>query len=265
MDAEDALRQGDIDTAQHLLEGRIREDPTNSAPRIFLFQILALQGNWERALRQLKTLGELDPGTLAMAWCYRNAIQCEILREKVFRGDVTPSIYGEPGEWTALLLESLKLTAGGQPAEGANLRRQAFELAAAIPGVIDNQPFAWIADADSRIGPMLELMLEGRYGWAPVEAIAEVHIEEPTDLRDFVWIPVHIQWRNGGEAHGLMPSRYPYSYRNDDPSLTLARKTLWENCGGEFYQGYGQRMWATDQNEYPLLSCRHIQIQPPED
>lgn len=265
MDPEDALRQGDIDAALQILEGRIRKDPTTPAPRIFLFQILALRGEWERALRQLKTLGELDPGTLAMAWCYRNAIQCEVLREKVFQGDSAPSLFGEPGEWTALLLESLKLTAGGKLEEGATLRQQAFEQSPAIPGIIDDQPFAWIADADSRIGPMLELMLEGRYGWAPFESIAEVHIEEPTDLRDFVWIPVHIQWRNGGEAHGLMPSRYPFSYRKDDSSLTMARKTLWENCGGEFYQGYGQRMWATDQNEYPLLSSRHIRMQPSED
>jgi len=265
MEAEEALQQGNIDEALSSLENRIRQDPATPAPRIFLFQILALRGDWERALRQLKTLGELDPGTLAMAWCYRNAIQCEILRAKVFQGESSPSLIGEPGAWTALLLEALKLTVQGHADQGTSLRRQAFEQAPASAGIVDDKPFAWIADADSRIGPMLELMLEGRYGWAPFDTIAELHIEEPTDLRDLIWIPIHIHWTNGGKAHGLMPSRYPFSYRQEDPALALARKTVWENCGGEFYQGYGQRMWATDRDEFPLLTCRHIQMQTAED
>jgi len=261
MDAETALRQGRLDEALALLESRIRQDPATPQPRIFLFQVLALQGEWERALRQLKTIGELDPATLAMAWCYRNAIQCEILREKVFRGESSPSVFGDPSEWTALLIEALKCTARGKPEEGARLRRQAFEQAPAVAGTLDGQKFAWIADADSRIGPMLELLIEGRYGWAPFEAIAELHIDRPTDLRDLVWIPVHVRWRNGGESHALMPSRYPFSYRREDALLALSRKTEWENCGDEFYLGYGQRMWTTEQTEYPLLQCRHLQMQ----
>ncbi len=265
MDAEEALRQGNLDEALQLLESRIRQDPATPQPRIFLFQILAVQGNWERALRQLKTLGELDPGTLAMAWCYRNAIQCEILREKVFQGESSPTLFGEPREWGALLVEALKYTAQGKIEEGTALRSQAFEQAPAIAGTLDDQAFTWIADADSRIGPMLELMIEGRYGWAPFEAISELHIEPPTDLRDLVWIPVHLRWRNGGESPALMPSRYPFSYRQDDPLLALSRKTEWSNCGDEFYLGFGQRMWTTDRDEYPLLTCRHLSMRTVDD
>ncbi len=261
MDAETALRQGRLDEALKWIESRIRQDPAELKPRIFLFQVLAVRGEWERALRQLKTIGELDSGALALVWCYRNAIQCEILREKVFRGESSPSVFGDPSEWTALLVEALKFTARGKPEESARLRRQAFEQAPAVAGILDDRKFEWIADADSRIGPMLELIVEGRYGWAPFEAIAELHIDQPTDLRDLVWIPVHVHWCNGGQSHALMPSRYPFSYQKEDSRVALSRKTEWENCGDEFYLGYGQRMWATEQTEYPLLQCRHLQME----
>lgn len=75
---------------------------------------------------------------------------------------------------------------------------------------MDEQPFAWLADSDSRIGPVIEAMVDGRYLWVPVENIASIVIDEPADLRDVVWIPAHFKWLNGGESYGVLPSRYPF-------------------------------------------------------
>ncbi len=57
-----------------------------------------------------------------MAQTYREAIICEVYREKVFAGEKEPLIFGEPQEWVALLIEALKLLAQGRPAEAAQLR-----------------------------------------------------------------------------------------------------------------------------------------------
>ena len=40
---------------------------------------------------------------------YREAIICEVYREKVFAGTKAPLVFGEPQEWLASLIEAQKL------------------------------------------------------------------------------------------------------------------------------------------------------------
>ena len=83
-------------------------------------------------------------------------------------------------------------------------------------GDINGQPFEWIADADSRLGPVLEAVINGRYYWVPFARLAAVDVEAPEDLRDMVWMPAQLQFENGGESVALIPTRYPGSETSDD-------------------------------------------------
>lgn len=51
---------GQLDEALHALSAQLRSRPADAALRVFPFQLLALQGEWERAANQLKAVGELD-------------------------------------------------------------------------------------------------------------------------------------------------------------------------------------------------------------
>ncbi len=79
------------------------------------------------------------------------------------------------------------------------------------PATLNGQPFEWIADADSRLGPVLEAVINGRYYWVPFSRLPQVTLEAPEDLRDLVWMPAHLQFENGGESVALIPTRYPGS------------------------------------------------------
>ena len=125
---------------------------------------------------------------------------------------------------------------------------------------IDEQPFTWIADADARLGPVLEVIVNGRYYWAPFPQIRAIEITPPADLRDLVWLPAQLTWINGGETYGLIPVRYPGSEGEQDSAIQLARKTTWLELAENVNQGLGQRMLATDQDDYPLLDVRKITI-----
>ena len=46
-----------------------------------------------------------------------------------------------------------------------------------------------------------------------------------------------------------------------DSALRLARKTDWPESAGGFGIGLGQRILATDADEYPLLECGVIDLQ----
>ena len=260
MTPEEFLREGRLPEAMTALQDKIRNDPSNAKLRIFLFQLLAIRGQWDRALTQLNLSAELDAAALAMAQMYREALQCEVLRAEVFAGRRTPLLLGEPQEWMGVLLESLRLSASGEQAAAQTLRDQAFEAAPATSGKIDDQPFAWLADADPRLGPVIEAIVNGRYYWVPVQQIRRIDIEEPADLRDLVWAPVHFTWANGGEMVGLIPTRYPGSETSDDGQVCLARKTLWAEAAGEACTGLGQRTLVTDTGDFPLLQIRVIEL-----
>lgn len=260
MIAEECIRNGDLQGALEDLKAQIRKQPENSRFRIFFFQLLAVLGQWERALNQLKVLEKLDKDTWPMMQTYQAVVQCEALRAEIFAGRQTPLIFSEPPPWMAWLLESLRLVADGRYDQAMELRAQAFDQAPASSGTIDDQPFEWIADADSRLGPVLEIILNGRYFWVPFQQIRMIRISPPEDLRDLVWLPARFVWANGGEAVGFIPTRYPGSQEEEEASIQLARTTRWQEVTDGLHLGQGQRMLATDREDYPILEIRSVEI-----
>lgn len=258
MTPEEHLKSGDLTATLSALQDKVRANPADPKLRVFLFQLLCVFGDWKRAITQLKLSGEMDPAALMMAQTYREGIICEVYREKVFKGDKDPMVFGEPDPWLALLIEAQKLLAKGKPAEAAKLREQAFEDAPASSGTVNGQAFAWIADADMRLGPVLEVVINGRYFWLPFAQIAKLEIEEPTDLRDAVWTAASLTLRNGGEVVALIPTRYADTPEKGDDAAKLARATTWEDAGGETFVGVGQRLFATDAEDVALLDVREL-------
>jgi type VI secretion system protein ImpE len=219
---------------------------------------LAVAGDWDRSLTQLNVAGELDPAALPMVQTYREALVCEALREQVFGGSRSPLVFGDPEQWIALALQSVKLSGQGNHKEASQLREQAYELAPSVPGTINGEAFEWLADADSRIGPFVEAIIDGKYYWVPMHRIASMTVEAPEDLRDVVWIPAQFSWANGGQSIALLPVRYPDTHTSSDDSLRLSRLTEWDEKSADTFFGIGQRMMATDQADYSLLDIREI-------
>ena len=263
MTPEEHLKSGDPAAALKALQDRVRADPSDAKLRIFLFQLLCVLGDWKRAIAQLKLSAELDEGATLMAKAYREAIICEVYREKVFAGEKSPMIFGEPQEWLALLIEAQKLLAQGKVQEAADLRARAFDGAPASTGEINGQRFEWIADADMRLGPVLEVIVNGRYFWIPFSQISALELEEPCDLRDSVWTAGTLTVANGGEVAALIPTRYSGSTK-ESPALVLARATDWRDVGDDTFIGLGQRLLTTDQGDVALMDLRSLKIDSQE-
>jgi type VI secretion system protein ImpE len=258
--AEDKVKDGDPAAALALLQQEVRAKPADPKLRVFLFQLLCVLGQWDRALNQLKVSAELDPAAIPMQQTYGDAVRCEAVRAGVFAGAKVPMIFGEPDPWLALLVESLLAAGRGEKQQSEQLRARAFEDAPASPGTINGQPFAWIADADPRLGPVLEAIVNGRYYWVPFARLRQVEMEAPEDLRDVVWMPAHLEFANGGESVALIPTRYPGSEQSADGAVALARKTTWEEVAPDVHCGLGQRIFTTDVDEVPIMDVRRITI-----
>jgi type VI secretion system protein ImpE len=169
---EELIAAGEPADALKRLQERVRDKPQDAKLRTFLFQLLCVLGQWDRAQAQLELCGQLDHGTLAMVNTYREALKCEVVREAVFAGKTTPMLFGQPQTWVASLVEALQADARGDVDLAAKLRSDALAAAPATAGTLDKTPFDWIADADSRLGPVLEAVVNGRYVWVPFAARA---------------------------------------------------------------------------------------------
>ena len=259
--AEQALKEGDAQRALKLLTEQVRAHPQDAKLRVFMFQLMCVLGHWERALNQLTVAGELDAATLAMVQTYREAIQCERLRDEVFRGKKVPLLFGEPEAWVALLIEALLREGQGDLGDAHKLREQAFEQAPPTGGTIDGKAFAWIADADMRLGPVLEAVINGKYYWVPMTRLSKIAIEAPVDLRDCAWTAAQLEFSNGGQSVALIPTRYAGTDLTQ-PALALARKTEWNEPHPGFYTGAGQRLFTTDLGDYGLMDVRSIVFNP---
>jgi len=262
--AEENVKAGRLDEALADLQAQVRKSPADARLRVFLFQLLVVRGDWDRALTQLKVASDMDASAVAMLKTYQEALRCEVLRAEVFAGRRTPLLFGKPAEWMALLVEALRLTANEKYEEARSLRERAFESAPAMAGKIDNQPFAWIADADSRLGPLMEAIVNGRYYWIPFSRVKEIRVEKPQDLRDIAWMPASLSLANGGDVVAFIPTRYPGSEKATDPRLVMARSTEWQERPADTFLGLGQRLWTTDQGDHALMDVRVVQIDSPE-
>lgn len=268
------LAEGDPRSALAALQAQVRDNPSDPALRIFLFQLLCVLGEWPRARQQLQVCGTLDAGSLAMVNTYREALSCEAIREAVFAGLKTPVVFGQPQPWLALMVQALQSDSRGDEAGARRLREEAFEAAPASPGSCDGVAFEWLADADSRLGPVLEAIINGRYCWVPFCSLSRLRLEAPTDLRDLVWTAAHLDFPNGGETVALVPTRYAGTTREGDAAMWLARRTDWVPLGSAsvaddaepvHYRGLGQRLLTFGEHGQGLLQMRDVIFSAPLD
>lgn len=262
MTPQEHLLEGDLSATLAALQGQVRSDASDPKLRVFLFQLLCVLGDWKRAITQLKLCAELDPLAIPMAQTYREAIICEVFREKVFAGEKDPLIFGEPLEWVALMIEANRALAGGNPSQAAELRNKAFEQVPAIGGSLNGERFEWIADADMRLGPILEIIVNGRYFWMPFSVIDTLTVEPPEDLRDAAWTAANLKLQNGGEFVALIPTRYVGTATSGDHAAMLSRTTTWADVGGDTFVGTGQRLLTIGETDVAIMDLRSLEMDP---
>ena len=238
----------------------IRKEPARMRHRISLFQLMCVTGNWERALTQLNVLKDGDEESASMVKTYTEVIRCENFRAQVFAGTKTPLLIGEPAGWVGKVIEAVRLSAQGHAQHAADLRAEAFDLAPAVSGTLNATPFEWIADADPRLGPLIEAVINGKYCWIPFDRLSAIEVEAPVDMRDLVWAAAKLTFTSGGEQVAFIPSRYPGSESSEEDAIRLSRRTEWRDAGAETFLGLGQRILATSEDEVPLLDTRIVKL-----
>lgn len=236
---------------------RVQQQPSDLSARSGLWQIFALQGQWDRAHKQLEVMLQLDASWAMEVQACHGLLLAEEQRGRVFAGQEAPVCVGEPEPWFAQLAAGLKLLAQGQKAEAAALFFEAQQAAPSRGGDWNGEAFDWLCDGDARLGPCLEIIVQGKYLWLPWHRLRTLTLRPPAEPRDMLWQPALIELTDDGAIEAFIPMRYP-APRNDAESLS--RITNWEALDEQLYIGHGQKAVITNQQEFGLLDLRKLHM-----
>jgi type VI secretion system protein ImpE len=249
---------GDLAGARRALVDAVRCAPSEQRSRMFLCQILCLDGAWDSARSQLRALAQLSSEAQMLSVAYAQAIDAERLRAAAMVGEERAPLLVGGDAWAEVFVDAL---AAVGPDAGL-LRRHALDGSPDTPGEMDGHRFDYLFDADSRFGPMFEAVVAGRWGLIPFAAVAEITSEGPVDLRDLVWLPAEIRLRDGAGIAALLPVRYPGTESHAEGAMRLARRTEWREAGDAVH-GLGQHLWTTSNGtDIGILGFRHIRFDP---
>lgn len=235
MNAQQLYQSGRLDEAIEALGATLRDNPTDTRQRTFLFELLCFAGQFDRAEKQLDIIAQGSQEASMGALLYRSALHAERLRQEMFLGQtVDPTVD-----------------------------------AVAASGTLNGVPFSSITDADPRIGGRLEVFAAGQYTWVPFSHLATVRIEPPKRLRDLLWAPAVV--RAGPDFHDfefgeiLLPVLSPLTWKSTDDEVRLGRVTDWETLpGGGADVPVGQKLLRVDDDLVPLLEVRELEFSPPQ-
>lgn len=232
--AKELFRAGKVREAVQSLTSYLREHPSDTAQRTFLFELLCFAGEYARAEKQLAVLADGNQDRETGAIVYYAAIHAEKTRHEIF----------EKGDFPAA-------------------------PSASPSGRLNGKPFTEIRDADPNIGARLEVFAAGSCVWLPFEHVASVKMEQPQRLRDTLWAPALVQaapsFKGMDLGEVLIPAIYPFSWTYDDEQLWLGRSTEWfaDDQGRE--TPVGQKMLLVDGEEFPFLEVRSLEFDQPAD
>lgn len=228
------FKAGKVREAVQALTAYLREHPSDTVQRTFLFELLCFCGEFARAEKQLAVLssGSQDKETGAIV--YYAALHAERTRHELFEKREFPC-----------------------------------DQASSHGGTLNGKPFSEICDADPDIGTRLEVFAAGSCVWIPFQHLASLEMGPPQRLRDTLWAPALVQagpsFRGMDLGEVLIPAIYPFSWKHEDENVWLGRVTDWsaDEQGREIPAG--QKMLLVDGEEFPFLEIRSLKFSEPAE
>ena len=262
MNAGELFKAGRLGEAVAAQMQEVRTDPADKAKRLFLFELLAMAGDLDRAKRQIDALVFDEPELAESAAAYRQLLASEEARRAVFRDGTAPEYLAEPPTHLKLRLEAAGLLRTGKAKEAAARLAEAAEQTPPVAGNLNGKAFDGLRDCDDLLSGALEVMAKGKYYWVPLEQIESLAANPPTAPRDLVWVPAHLTMRDGPDGDVFLPALYPGSHEHPDDAMKLGRATDWKEVAAGAVLGVGLRTFLAGDDPVTLLEWRELEMTP---
>ena len=261
MTAKELMKAGRLSDARRVLIEEVKSAPTDVGKRTLLFQVLAMGGEWDKALIHLDMISTQDPTRSVGVHTYLSIIEAEKERLKVVQRMRQPSVLPEPPAYIGMYLEYLDALKAGKFADAKGLMEQIDKQKPMVSGTLNSKEFDGFSDTDARLYPFLEAFVHERYVWIPFEAIRELVIHEPRTSFDLIWVTANITTWEGLTMNCCLPVVYPETFLYENEQAKLGRLTEWAPLGGGFSKALGQHVFQVGDEEMAILDIREVIFQ----
>lgn len=256
--ATELYQQGKLKEAIDAQIQAVKSKPADHSLRLFLFELFTFAGETERAQKQIDVLKYDEPELLAAVVNYRQCLESEVKRRKVFQEGVAPQFLKPPAQHLTLRLEALQqLRTGDEVGAKATLER-ALAVTPAHKGTFNDKPFTLLRDWDDLLGSVLEVYSKGNYFWVAYEDVELLASNPPKFPRDLIWLPANLQVREGPAGEVFLPVLYAGTSQCENPLVKLGRMTDVVESEVGPVRCVGSRMLFVDEDDVPFLECRQI-------
>jgi len=237
---EASLARGDLTGALAWLDTKVAAEPTNEEARFMRLELRILREDLDGAEADLAELGRRNPDLAGTMDGMAGLLRAERQRRAFLAGTLEVS---PPDAWAAwkrtfMLAPAALRDAARREAAVAGLASVRTEVPV-VAGTADGRPFTALHDADELIGPFLECLSPGGYGWIAFADLRSISFHSPRVLFEQAWIPTDLVLRDGTASSVFVPALYVGSSVFGDPS-SLGTITATVDVGG-LKRGYGQR------------------------
>ncbi len=258
--ASEHFQAGRLQDAVDAALADVKKNPNDTDRRGLLAELLCFVGDWERADKQVDTIGHQDPKAIVGLSLIRQLIRAEVSRKECFESGRPPELLAEAPPSLRHSLEALAALREGDSASAAALLAEAEKLRIAVAGQSGEQKFDDFRDLDDLTAGVFEVLTStGKYFWIPIERVQTVEFHPPKRPRDLLWRQCEMVVEDGPHGDVYLPTVYFASAGGED-QLRLGRGTDWTGGDGEPMRGHGQRMFLMGDEAVPIMQLESIEF-----
>lgn len=258
MDVKDLVQKGDLAGALAAATQGVKKSPANISARTALFELLCLEGDLDRAEKQLTVLAN-DSLELAYAASMLKAnVGAERKRRAMLAGEAEAETRPDAPAWAPAMRDLVRRQAAGEDGAAAAAALEAARVP--VRGTFNGEPFSDLRDGDDLLANCLELLFGGNAWWCDWRFAVRMTAGPPRTLRDTVWFPLTVSVASGSSFEAYCPATYAGTAQCGDDALKLGHRTDWIERHG-LVRGVGRRTLFVDGEPRDLLELRDLVLE----
>ncbi|BED90875.1 hypothetical protein PspMM1_33430 [Pseudoalteromonas sp. MM1] len=250
------IREGKLTEALSLCATELQDEPLNFDIRSVYSELLCINGDLEKADKQLDFMVQKNPEFAVGAVNLRHLIRAQQSRIDFYQGKGIPKLFHDVDEIDTLFLKMHVALLEGEIDEAAELSAQMETLR--VSSLNDAESVA--RDLDDTLNPYLEVLgTNGEFYLANFDEIESLKVEPVSSVLESIWLRVEITIKEGpsGSAH------LPLVYANAESDLEkLGQVSDWVELKEEFIIGKGMKMLFINDEAITIPNLKVNAVEP---
>jgi type VI secretion system protein ImpE len=254
------LDEGDLGGAIAAAIDMVKKSPVDVEARTFLFELSLFSGEWDRADKQLDTLGHQDTTTAIGTLLFRQNIESERARINLFEHSSLPGTVGATPEHVKDLLRAVDSVRSGDTQKARELLDAVEENRPAFRVRVDDVEYEDFRDHNDLTMCVFEAFIKDSFFWIPFEDVVSIEFLEKKSLRDVYWPQAKVELTNGSVGEMFIPSMYVNTWKSGDDQIRLGRASDWRDLGDDVFVGEGTKMFWMAGTDRAILDISKIEF-----